>query len=102
MSDSASDGAGEVSDQASDTMSDTLSDALFLTTPDAPEVRFLEPVQAGQASDASPPPLLAAIIDFLFRGIYRQYLSTAGETRMDTARIFQSDRSQAVRLPKAY
>jgi hypothetical protein len=48
-SDSATDGAGEVSDQVSDTpsdsLSDTLSDALFLTTPDAPEVQYLELVQ---------------------------------------------------------
>ena len=46
MSDSASEGVGKVSDQASDTMSDTLSDASFFTTPDAPEMQFLEPVHA--------------------------------------------------------
>ena len=49
MSDSASEGVGKVSDQASDTMSDrmsdTLSDASFFTTPDAPEVQFLEQIQ---------------------------------------------------------
>ena len=60
MSDQVSDGAGKVSDQASD----TLSDASFFTTPDAPEVQFLEPVQAGQASDASPPVWLPSLIFF--------------------------------------
>lgn len=49
MSDSASEGVGKVPDQASDTRSDrmsyTLSDASFFTTPDAPEVQFLEPIQ---------------------------------------------------------
>ena len=54
MSGSLSDGAGKVSDQASDTMSDTLSDASFFTTPDAPEVQFLDSVQASLGLGQSP------------------------------------------------
>ena len=67
MSDSLSDGAGKVSDQASDTMSDTLSDALFLTTPDAPEVQFLELVQTGCCPTAlrGTPCLFLAIIPYV-------------------------------------
>ena len=57
MSGSLSDGAGKVSDQASDTMSDTLSDASFFTTPDAPEVQFLDSVQASLGLGQSPKPL---------------------------------------------
>ena len=46
-----------MSDQASDTMSDrmsdTLSDASFFTTPDAPEVQFLESFQEGAIGSPS-------------------------------------------------
>jgi len=42
-----------LSDQASDTpsdkLSDALSDAFYFTTPDAPKVQFLDPVQLSVA-----------------------------------------------------
>lgn len=53
MSDRLSDNAGFLSDQASDTpsdkLSDALSDAFYFTTPDAPKVQFLDPVQMSVA-----------------------------------------------------
>ena len=80
MSDSLSDGAGKVSDQVSDTpsdrLSDTLSDASFFTTPDAPEVQFLEPVQASMASDTLQISQVPKKIDTDTIGIYNGTIHT--------------------------
>ena len=71
----------------------------FLTTPDAPEVQFLELIQAGRPIEQWPHPLHSCFPDSLHLSL----VHTIPEVEcMDTARIFQTGRSQAVRLPKSY